>query len=391
MLRKTTNLFLLIVLIPVLCFSQHTHEAVLQKVSTSGFYSVNINQELSSLLHPSLKDLRIVDKKGNYVPYIISRNSTSALEFKDFHVIDNSIKDSGRTHLVIEPGSINLNSMVLVIRNAAVSRTAMLSGSDNMKNWFTIAEDILLAPSASDKNDRYALNLSFPVSSYKYLRLVINNGKNDPLHIIEAGTISSKTGTPEAVYLNNPPSRLQQTDSSDGITYISVFQNKPYHVNRITLKLKGPPFFKRIIELNSGGSTAEFVVNSKKDFSFFIPTINKKELLLKIYNGDNPPLKVVSLETAQEEKKTVAYMEKDEQYRLLLNDPSSSSPDYDLAQFKDSIPQGISSVAVLSIVAAEKIEKSKGENSTYLWIIIALVLVALSYFTWNLTKEVSKK
>ena len=392
MCLKLNKLLIAFFLFTVQGFSQHSHKAVLQKVNTNGFYSININQELSSLLDPSLNDLRIVDENSNQIPYIINRTTpTSSNAFKAFQIHENNLKDSGKTHLVVQPGLSSINSIVLIIRNAAVSRTATLSGSDNMKNWFTIAEDILLAPSPSDKNDRYALNLSFPVSSYKYLKLVINNGKNDPLHIIEAGTIMSNIGASKTVYINNPPVQFQQTDSTDRYSYIRIFQAKPYHTNRITLKLQGPPFFKRYIELNNGAATAEFLLNSKKEFSLFSPTIHKQELLLKIYNGDNQPLKILSVETAQETKKVIAYLEKDGEYSLLLNDPTSSSQDYDLVQFKDSIPKDIASVQVLSIARiAETISKNKGSNNIYLWIIIALVLGVLSYFTWNLTKEVSK-
>lgn len=393
MLLKSKTLLLAFLILPVLCFSQHSHKAGLQKVNKSGFYSIPINPELSSLLDASLNDLRIINETGDHIPYVVDRTiPISSHAFKTFPIIDNSVKDSGTTHIVIEPTSSKISSVILIIRNAAVSRTASLSGSDNMKNWFTIAEDILLAPSASDKNDRFALNLSFPVSSYKYLRLVINNGKNDPLHILEAGTIISNTEISATKYLNNPEVAFVQTDSTDKVSYIKIRQDKPYHIDRIILRLKGPPFFKRYIELNTGESTSEFMVNSKTEFALFSPTIHKQQLVLKIYNGDNPPLKILSVETAQEEKRVVAYLEKEQEYSLLLNDPSSSTPVYDLLQFKDSIPQNVASVQVLAIgKIAESIEKDNGSNTTYLWIIIVLVLGVLSYFTWNLTKEVSKK
>ena len=133
MQRVNRLLILLLLLIPVksIC-RQFSHSARLESIPASGFYSITITPELGAHLDATLKDLRIVDLKGAPVPYIINTTIPGLAKhsFQPLPIIENSIRDSGRSHLVLENIlKQNIDGLALLIRNASVSRTAKISGS----------------------------------------------------------------------------------------------------------------------------------------------------------------------------------------------------------------------------------------------------------------------
>lgn len=389
---KNKYLLLIFLVAPSFGWGQYSHTAQLQKVAATGFYSITITPEMSAHLLTSLNDFRITDESGQQVPYVqqTAQQTTTASYLRKFRIIENSTGDTGTTHLVIENTAGNINFLLLVIRNAAVSRTAKISGSDNGKTWFAIAENMALQPQPVMEKDRYLFGLSFPTSSYKYLQLAIINGKNDPLNIVDAGELIATTNKKTMAYLENPPFTFKQNDSSDRYSYIKVSQQAPYHINRLSLQFAGPKFYKRQLDLLTAHGTYQFELSSDTILPFYLPTLQDNAFLIKIYNGDNPPLKLTSAQSAQEEKHVVAFLEAGKQYTLLLGDNKAPAPEYDLANFKNSIPANPPSVLATSVMAVDTTPHSNS-RSAILWTIIAAVLLVLGWFTWRLTKEVSNK
>lgn len=377
----------------ILC-QQFSHAAKLYGIQASGFYQLTITPELSSHLDVSLKDLRIVNSKGQYIPYIIKSGlpGLNDQSFQSLPIIENTLRDTGQTHLVLENNTKkNFSEIALIVRNAAVSRTAKISGSDDGKNWFAISEDISLNGGRLSDKDRFVLSISFPPSSYKYFRIVINNQKNDPLNIVEAGQHTSFNQNYRNPLVPNPDPTFVQKDSIDGYSYISITQPAPYHINVITLTVPSPKFFKRRLEVIAGNSYGDFIISSTSPLGYFLPTFNSKHFTIRIHNGDNPSLKITSISTSQEVKQIVAHLEKDEAYTLLMGNKNSSAPDYDLKDFKDSIPANIPALSYQSINKNTSTEVKKEDSHASLWLIIIGVLALLSFFTWNLTKELKQK
>ena len=88
-----------------------------------------------------------MDEQNRPIPYIIKSAVPDLVEKKveQLTILKNEITDSGKTLLIIEnPKHERLTDIALTIRNAAVSRIADISGSDNLNTWFTIAEEVSL-------------------------------------------------------------------------------------------------------------------------------------------------------------------------------------------------------------------------------------------------------
>lgn len=371
-------------------------KAKLEAVDKSGFYSINITPQLSSYITGDFRDLRIADNKEKFVAYIVRTTQPvfSARNYITLPVIKNALADSGRSELILQNNDARKISVIaLILKNAAVSRTATINGSDDMDHWFTIDEDIYFQKQFVTGSDKYVQTIRFPTSTYKYLKIVIENRKNNPLNIIEAGIYADAEHTATLSYITNPVPAFNQKDSSDNITYLKIRQAASCHFDRIRLFIESPHFYKRNIDIVTSESTTSFELVSGKETPFNVETCNDTSFLIKIYNGDNPALKVDSVFTEQENKQIVTYLEAGKIYYLLMHDSSAINPVYDLKQFKDSISYDIQS---LNIVSFEKLNTGKPGtgilvSKNWIWPVIIAMIIILVFFTVRLTKAVNTK
>jgi hypothetical protein len=395
-MQKLNNLLaILFLLFPAKIFCQEfTHSAKLDKAPSTGFFTIRVTPELSRYLDLSLKDLRILDAEGRQVPYIIQNHFSRFNKdyFRTLPIVENASKDS-ITSLIIENTTGGLLSEIdLIVRNAATKRTVRISGSDDRKNWFIITENIHLQAGEALDNDRFHLRETFPKSSYKFIRFLVNNGNSDPLNIIEAGNSIVFINQGLTPFLNNPNPRIIQKDSADGYSYIKVTQPAPYHVMAVNLRIDGPKLFKRPMNIViDGHSHAEFLMSTGSEPFYHFPAINDREFTIRIHNGDNPPLQISECSTHQEERRIVAYLKGEGDYTLTMGNKNAVAPSYDLQHFKDSIPADPAELSYGQIQENDQHARPKEQKSIYLWLIIVGVLAILSFFTWNLTRELKKR
>src|SRR5438128_1955913 len=140
MQAKKNNIFFIVSLLFYITATaqKFTVKANLQPVTATGFYSINIMPELSSLTATDFSDLRVADEQEQFLPYIIQTKQPSFFtrNYIKLPIIKNELTDSGRSVLVIEnPGQEKIAGIALLIRNAAVTRMAAISGSDDMRRW----------------------------------------------------------------------------------------------------------------------------------------------------------------------------------------------------------------------------------------------------------------
>lgn len=374
-------------------------------MAKTGFYTVNITPELSSYVKTDFSDLRVMDDKDKQVPYVI-RSVTppvyiNSSTYAPLAILKNDIADSGKTILVIkDTGKLEASNLLLHIRNASVSRIANLSGSDDGKHWYSVIENISLQKTYAVDGSSYLAEIRFPYNNYRFLKLVIYNGKNDPLNImaVKKGAVITYSAVDFADvsrYKINPACNYAQIDSSDGYTYIRLHNPKPYHVSRISIKISAPKFFKRDADvIVPYRPVANFTIKSDTLFNFYVPVFNSMDWVIKIFNGDNPPLLIKSITTLQEATAIVPYLEEGKAYKLVMSDANAATPKYDLQQFKDSIPDYLQQVKVGTVQPIPKTMQSANKSifkKSWIWAVIIAILVGLIFFTTQLTKEVAKK
>ncbi|HEY8734376.1 MAG TPA: hypothetical protein VIL90_07410, partial [Puia sp.] len=193
------------------------YRADLDSVKQSGFYAFSITPELSSVLKTDFRDLRIRDKMGNPVPWLVASQIPLLRPdlLKELDIVQNSTTDSGRSLLIVRNDPKDkIDGFFIRFRNAAVSRTINLSGSHDGAKWYSIIENVSLERRFIQDRDSFLENISFPLSSYAFYRVIIYNGKNDPLDILSVQKQISKDSPAVHALVQNPPVSFTRKDSN---------------------------------------------------------------------------------------------------------------------------------------------------------------------------------
>lgn len=389
-------------------FAQQTfkYQAKLPKVETDGFYRVDLSPELIAGAQANLGDIRILNQKKQFSPYIfgnqlVFKDQRSFIAFPKLKAL--AEVDTVTTFIVENAAHLTINQLSLQLRNASVKRNVNLSGSDDLKKWYAIKENISLEEAVSDEpgNGTYQQQLNFPSSSYRYLRIQINNENKEPVAILQAGIYRQQSIPPVYVQLKKP--LIQQRDSAQ-VSYITVRFNAPYQLNKLHLEIAGQKYYKRNVRVYAVQQKEKSLVADTLISTSAIPNLyfsaKTNHLELEIVNGDNPPLVLHKVNGYQLSQSLISYLEKDQDYTILFGDGKANAPDYDLKFFGDSLQQELKPLNYQSVSAnplyqkpqeKSKIAKGDGIPGWVIWAAIVIVAALLGFLTFKMTQEVSKR
>jgi len=405
--RNKIILLVSAILIQLCSNAQFRYSATLDSIKESGFYSITITPELAGYLKTDLSDFRIINERKEWVPFIIEfpfhrKSHTPVL--LDNKIIRKENKGS-ETVLVIEnEGKLELSNLELELKSAAAERIASLSGSDNDKEWFVILDSLLLQKSDEYAGTSHRQRINFPTNNYRYLKLTIYNNKKQPLNILKASSsMTMPSGDTVQPFLPNPPPTFTQTDSAN-FSMIKIVSHRPFQTALICIEISSPLFYKREAKLFtrlknslpstwSSASKHSFTITSGHFSGHEIPLLKADTLYLLIDNGDNPTLKISSITTAVINRRGITFLEKGKTYSILTDNPEATTPVYDLEHFKDSIvaPSPLSIGKMIELPRTTSSSSPKGNDNIWIWPVILLILILLSFMTWKLTSDIKRK
>jgi len=391
---------------PQLAFTQQfKYGAELNKVDTNGFYEIIITPAISRYLLQDFSDIRIADGSNRWVPHILQQSDVMLVEnlFTPFPIVQNTVNDSGKNLLVIENiKKEGINHLKLLLKNTAVSRLALLSGSNNQQDWYIIDDNISINKSNETIKDEYMLEINFPLVKYRYLKLVIDNDRNEPLLISQAGFYSEPSNKKTIVNQVNPAPLFLQKDSIH-YSYILVKQADSYQFDKISIETSGTRYYNRTVQIclqefdknkipKPGRVIGNFKLISDSTRSFYLTRTKAPSFYIIIKNGDSPPLKIESIRTTLQNVALVSYLEKGKGYRLLLGDSLASFADYDLQTFKDSIgAKRILKYGDIFMNSTKDFSKKSQNKNWWIWPTIILAGLVLSFLTYRLTGDMKKQ
>jgi hypothetical protein len=411
MKRKLINIFIYCI-ISICCNAQvegYRFYAALDSIKTSGFYNIVLSPEINAHLKTDYSDVRIVNAVGKWVPHAlhvpnneISRDAVN-LELK-YSLIENNKTNS---IFIINEKFRALNNVELSIRNTAAERYCSLSGSDDSENWFVINDSILINPTPTETKIENTFRLNFPLNNYKFYKLIIVNSNKDPLDI---NKITSSTIFNEPLYIQNkiiknPITTIVQKDSGK-ISYIKVTQQHPYHFDGISLKISGVKYYVRKLDIfvpkdikhsfsNPGQMVQSFIFSNNSNLSFPLPIINDSIFYIQINNEDNLPLKVNEVTTTINEHFIKTYLEKNDNYRLVMGNQNAALPNYDITKLNITIRDTAIFLHPNNIVALPQQESTENKKTTnnkwIIWTALIAGLFILLLLTKKMIKEVDKK
>jgi len=374
------------------------YQSTLPKIDSGGFYKIGLQPAFIAKSNTGLTDIRLVNGKGNFVPYITADNlpHTGNEKFIVFPEVV-SKKDTGTTFIIESKEKVPVNRLWLKLKSTAVQRTINLSGSDDLHRWFAIEEDIPLQQAVLDNDGSYLQSIAFPASDYHYLKLLVNDKNKAPIKFLAAGIFTEQSVA--SLYFPIANTKFTKADSNKTTT-LTIQLNDNYLVNRLDLTIAAPRYYKRdvaIYQIDKQGRqlVGNAELNSAKKPTLFI-NVKTNKLQLEIDNGDNTPLDIKDITAAQADQSITAYLDAGQTYRLLTGDANATAPVYDLKFFVDSIRNRIPEVNHAEVTAsgafgAPAPKVPQRDYTMVIWIVIAAVLLLLTLLTLKMTKEVNLK
>jgi Protein of unknown function (DUF3999) len=310
-------------------------------VPAKGLVRVNVPVVTLDAAKPGLEDLRIVDSKGNQVPYLIERllpDPESTIRPTEFR----STIENGATHLNLKTGTgAPIIGVSLETPATRFMKAADVEGSNDGTTWSKLAggDSLFQLPNGATK-----LRVSFPEGAWEFLRITIDDLGSPPMPFTGARLHKARTTAPaETVAVT-----IKTRDESPGTTRLAldlgaanltlgslrIDTNEPVFTRAVTLAVP---------EVGDDGirerNIAEAViyrvnVNGKNEAHLEIPfesQIQTRELLMLIRNEDSPP---ISIDTVRADRRLIRltfFANQPGPYSLLSGNTQSAAPRYDLS------------------------------------------------------------
>ncbi len=375
------------------------YTARLQQANQSGFYHIELLPEVTAKLQPTFNDLRVVDATGKQVPYMLQAQASFQVREASIQlpVISNRKEADNQTHVVAK-NTLNssVNNLLLSLKNADATRTITISGSDDLRQWYVIRENLTSNKWYADTADTFSRLLTFTKSNYKFFKIIIQGKELLPLNIVGVSIpVSELPETPGYVRISSPS--ISQKDSSDGYSYVTLRFDDSHLINRLSVDVSGAKFFKRnlyIIDKNEIYNEHAPYSLSSNEPSVYDISFKTNNILLKIQNNDNHALKLTHADAYQIKRFLITWLEKGDGYKLVFGDSLIPAPLYDIAFFKDSIKVQPTVLSHGNIeknnVGTQHLGKQETSGKIWIWISIGAVLLVLLFSTFRMMKEISK-
>lgn len=399
---------LLLVVLTQLSFAQQT-KAQLEKVSEKSFYRIRVSPEIRSASKIDLGDLRIFDSKKKEVPYIVKTQvqATKTNQFEVFSILSKSSIAKKTSTVIVENPKPKISELTLIIANSDVNKKLSISGSNDQKQWFGIANRIELFDMNDPNSTQVTQTIDFPMCSYKFLKIDFDDTKTLPVNVLQIGSTNSSFQLSEWEEIQSKNRFISQLPKEKK-TLHQIVLNQPQSIEKIVIKVKEPTLFNREIRIytletkkvNNATTThqevlARFTLSSKSTNEFDVVTGKINELYIEIANGDNPSLEIESIQLYQKPLFLIAELNPNEEYLVVTGDEKLSTPSYDLAHFENEI-KNVAGEIKMTKAEQETIEKKVSEQPSFwqqpwfMWLCIIVAGITILYFSVGLAKDLKK-
>lgn len=384
-------------------YGQSLWRADTKPVEEKGYYNIELDQHIiAKSVTSDLSDLRIYNSKNKEISYFLRAVSPmqEVSRFESYSLKQNIEKDSLNIVIVDNTKLDDISRFYIFIRSADVNKYASVRGSNDLSQWYIVKQKthVYNLEHKADNNED-ALLLDIPQGNYKYYEITIENDQNSPLKILRVGNYASSNIYGQFSEINL--GRFVAKDSINKKTYISFPDlQDTYKINRLEISVQSDAHYLRNVLLSDtiNRKSLKFDLSSKTDNSFIVDYFPLgKHTFIAIENNNNLPLDIVSIKVYGLNRYLCAYLEKGEKYYLEVGMRYKSSPDYDIDHFKNDIPVDLPIVKTENLsqinmpVAASERQPSLIEKPLFLWAVIILIGLFLTFVCYKTIKEMKKK
>jgi hypothetical protein len=215
---------------------------------TGEYLVLSVTPEIYNIARTDLADLRLIDRDGNQIPYVFTRDEEKDQTVKYNPAILNRSNDSqGNVIVTLDFGSQAIkNSIEVETTGDNFRRAVKVEGSNDNAQFFTIVSRAYLF-AVNTKGLHYFNAVTLPNNDYRYLRITVSpmSGENDVrVKDVRAYKVEKKISQKQNVAMNQTGHNEDINNRATIYTYDMKFKGLP--IVEIDLNVEGASFYRRV-------------------------------------------------------------------------------------------------------------------------------------------------
>ena len=325
-------------------------------VVAPGLVKFSLPVETLDAARPALEDLRLTDAAGNEIPFLITRPMSARQLVQGAKSFRTSLQTAA-TVITLETGLDQpLDGVTLETPAADFIKAVRVESSDDGENWQTLAQG---QPIFRQLYGAGNLNVSFPPTPAKWLRLTIDDRRSQPIPFTGARIHAADEATPvelQSVAIaerNENPGETRLTlnlgAANLDVASVRIETDEPLFTRGVTFAV--PQITEDSIREQTVGQGVVYRVAIEDqppsaNLSAPLETkIGSRELVLLIRNQDSPPLAISAVRVERRPVYLVFLARQAGSFHLLTGNKFCAAPNYDLA----SLGADLKNVAVAPV------------------------------------------
>jgi len=352
--------------VAMLMQAQPQWSAPLAPVEHDGYYTIVLSPEVTGRSRADLADLRLLDASGKEAAYLIEREPSMYERswMRSYKLLRNE-RVKRTTIIEMESDSTaTVDELLVRVRNARVSKRARITGSDDRADWYMI-QDECLAVGEGDGATSVLRFVDLPLSDYRYYRIVLDDSLSAPVQVLDLG--HSARSRSEGRYTPVAGISFNRTEDRSS-TRIALFTRSPFSADRLVFDIRSEVPFRRAAHFSKRTSyttrerkrdvvrtteepLGDFTLTRTSRGRVAAPGVSTDTLFITIENGNDRPLDITDIHAFQLEQRMVAKLEAGVPYTITTADVKATMPRYDIAHFRDSLPETLGTLDVPAMTA----------------------------------------
>jgi hypothetical protein len=368
-------------------------------------------------------DLRVIAQDGGEIAFVVRLEAASEAVTALSPAIRNRQFEPGRSSSAVLDfgGPVMKNSVRIVTGGKNFRRKVTVEASENGASWSVLRQDAFLLQAEEGEGGRPFRKdeVELPSGDQRYLRIRVFNDDADPpkveIEAVSAALIRRTTATLEPISLALLSSRedregkftelLLDSGARGRVLDKLAFACNDANFHRtVTVEGRDAEMETAEFPLEDGGSRqARLQVPWRRMASGTLSRISAggaeqseeevrlgregfRFLRVRIYNGDDPPLKLREIRAEGVVRSLVFIAAAGKQYHLYYGDPHAAPPRYDLAHFLPRLEEahvGAASLGGEEPNSQFRTDRSAGPgNRTRRLLLWGALALALSVLAW---------
>ena len=227
---------------------------------------VDITPEVYNAANLDMSDIRIIDSKGQQVPYVLTKPKDTTKKHKYApNVINRSTDDRNSSLATLDFGRQTIkNSIEVETGGSNFRRAVKVEGSNNNITFFTLIEQAFVFAVENKEKSRFN-NIDLPTNDYRYLRITVEpmaTEQESPVikevQVFKREKKLAKRTPIEMVYVNHTEDDKKNLSIYE---YDLRFRNLP--ISEIQLSIADVSFYRHITVEGRNASTRKVKIDSE--------------------------------------------------------------------------------------------------------------------------------